>query len=179
MECYSIAEHFDSLVPICTPGWRRVHFSCLSAPLVDTILLRVTFVRKQTCSNPSFSYSAERAAKKRGRKKGWKTVVAFLFSHALPFLSCSRAFSRVTLDKLGDRGPLSVFFTRRVKAKTQTYNHPRFSCFSQLQVQLNQTDRKTLDWFTAVGDTFWCGEVYKRVGISQVEVHKRVGKSVI
>ena len=95
MECYSIAEHFDSLVPICTPGWRRVHFSCLSAPLADTILLRVTFVRKQTCSNPSFSYSAERAAKKRGRKKRVKNGRRFLVLTRAAFsLVFSRVFSR-------------------------------------------------------------------------------------
>lgn len=75
----------------------------------------------------------------------------------LPFLTCSYVFSRVTLDKLGDRGPALSLLHKTCEGEDRD-NHPRFSCCSQLQVQFNQTDRNTLDWFTAVGDTFWCGE---------------------
>ena len=30
--------------------------------------------------------------------------------------------------------------------------------FSQLQVEVGKRDEKTLSWFCAVGETFWCGK---------------------
>lgn len=104
----------------------------------------------KTSSNPSFSVSIQCEAKESSKRQKVREV----WKQGRRFLVLARAAFYLLVCFFAAKSLLC----KMCEGEDTNLRPSAFFFFSQLQVQLNLKDRKTLDWFTAVGDTFWCGE---------------------